>query len=123
MSSRSIWPGRATFSRFTARKVSTMPMAVCGTSFATSSISAVLSPIHDGSSRPTALRDNSDYGKERNDKTAIDHARPQREFDPVRHYRRLFPRLGVRVRQMDRTVSHQQPQPYFYLSVHRFRLG
>ena len=45
-----------------------------------------------------------------------------RNANPQRHCRRLFPRVGIRVRQMDRTLSNQQPQPYFYVSVHRFLL-
>src|SRR6185295_2189867 len=75
------------------------------------------------SSRPTAFRDKSNYGKDRDDKTAIHHARPQRDSDPLRHYPGLFPRLGIRLRPMDRAVSDQQPQPYFHLFAKRFRLG
>src|SRR6185436_13689693 len=121
-SSKSTWPGRATFSRFTARKASTMPMAACGTSFATNSISGAQANIHERSSRRTALRDNPIYANHRNGKVDL-FAHCYRNANPQRHCRRLFSRLGIRVRQMDRTVSNQQPQPYFYVSVHRFLLG
>src|SRR5688572_15493739 len=121
MLSKSTWPGRAIFLRFIDRTVLTMPMGVCGTSFVTSSISAApASKIHDGSSRPTTLRDNP-AKTNRNAKVDI-FAHCYRNANPQRHCTRLFPRVGIRVRQMDRTLSNQQPQPYFYLSVHRFLL-